>query len=76
MKTKYTNPEKETQKAIKNVILIEKEDAREVYGSLSEICDLKGYVYNTLVRKKFPFDHDGWKFSKIPFRKETETNSN
>lgn len=60
------------KKAIKNVIYIKRNGKEEVWGSLTEICDLHGFPYATLARKKFPFEHLGWQFSKIPFRQKSK----
>lgn len=56
------------------VILMQHTDGRqEIFGGLAEICRVHRYTYNTLIKKKYPFSHDGWAFSKLPFRKVSET---
>ena len=51
------------------VILLQHTDGRlELWGGLAEICRNHDYKYNILIRKKYPFNHDDWTFSKIPFR--------
>ena len=37
----------------------------EPYVSLSYVCDLKGWKFNTLSRKKMPFEHDGFRVDKL-----------
>ena len=59
------------QKAIKNVIVIERGEQMECWGSLTEICKVYVYNYNTMSKKKFPFEHNKWSFRKIPFREKS-----
>lgn len=61
------------KKGLKNVIVIEKDDTKKAYGSLTEICDIHSFPYHRLSRLKYPFEHDGWKFDKVPYR-ENEGN--
>jgi hypothetical protein len=58
-------------KAIKNIIVLTFENGeKETWGSLSEICLYKGFSSSTLYKKDFPFEFNGIKFEKIPFREE------
>ena len=50
------------------IVLIQKDESIETYGSLKEICRLKGFNYNTLSRKKYPFTHEGIRFNKVKHR--------
>lgn len=56
-----------------NIIVLEKcPDIVEAFGSLKKACEVHGFKYNTLSRKKFPFNHDGWIFHKVKFN-ESQT---
>jgi hypothetical protein len=60
-----------SNKAIKNIIVLTLENGKkETWGSLSEICQFKGFSSSTLYKKDFPFEMNGIKFEKIPFREE------
>lgn len=61
----------EPQKAIKNVIIIIKQHHMECWGSLTEVCRIHGFNYNTLKKRKFPFEHNGWIINKVPFRERS-----
>lgn len=54
----------------KEIILLTRGKHKEVWGSLAEICRVKGFYYQTLVVKKFPFEYRGIKFARLPFREE------
>lgn len=51
-----------------NVIVLKKDDKIEVYGSLTEVCKLKGFSRNTLYRKTYPFTYRGIEFTKVKGR--------
>jgi hypothetical protein len=53
-----------------NVILLLDNEHYECWGSLTEICKVKGFSYNYLKRKKFPFIYKKLRFVRVPFRKE------
>ena len=55
---------------MKEVITLTKGSQIEVWGSLTEICRIKGYSYYYLRNKKYPFEYRGVKFDKIEYRKE------
>ena len=58
-------------KAIKNTISLTKKGHKpESWGSLTQICDEHGFPYHTLKKEKYPFEYDGWKFERIPFREK------
>ncbi|MBT0554266.1 hypothetical protein [Riemerella anatipestifer] len=52
---------------LKNVIVITDGDNTEVWGTLTEICEVKGLSYSYLKSKKFPFVYKKIKFEKIPY---------
>jgi hypothetical protein len=54
-----------------SVIIIEKDEHLECWGSLKVLCDdgHTEFVYNTIRKKKFPFEYEGWKFYKVRFNK-------
>ena len=54
----------------KNVILLLDGENYECWGSLTELCKVKGFSYNYLKRKKFPFAYKKLRFVRVPFRKE------
>ena len=60
-------------KAINNVIVMEKGPQIECWGSISEIARIHGFSYHTLIKKKFPFEFGGWSFKKVPFRERSNT---
>jgi hypothetical protein len=51
----------------KTVILITKEDQREVWGSLTRACKERGWSYHTVSRKKLPNEFKGWRIDRLPF---------
>ena len=53
-----------------SIIVIIIGENMEAWGSLSEICRTKGFSYNYLKRKSFPFTYKSIEFWKLPFRKE------
>ena len=53
----------------KSVIVIIKEDIIEVYTNLKDLCESRGFVYNTIRIKKMPFEHEGWFVNRVPFNK-------
>lgn len=55
----------------KNVIILTDGNTFEVWGSLQEICNQKGYKYNTLVKNKYPFEHQGLQFIKVKFKENS-----
>jgi hypothetical protein len=54
---------------MKQIIILQKGDEIEVWGSLTEICkNHSEFSYYTLRNKKFPFTYKGVKFYKITYR--------
>lgn len=53
---------------MKNIIIITKNGKFETWGSLAEICEIHKIKYNTVVKKKFPFEHKGIKFIKSKYK--------
>jgi hypothetical protein len=51
-----------------NIIILTNLKDFECWGSLVELCKVKGFSYNYLKRKKFPFEYKGLKFIRVPFR--------
>ena len=54
------------------VIVIENDETLECWGSLKRLCEdpEKGhseFVFNTIRRKKFPFEYKGWRCYKVRF---------
>lgn len=52
----------------KNIIILSFDDKKECWGSIAEICRVKGWSYNYLKRLKFPFTYRGINFEKVKFR--------
>ncbi len=52
----------------KNIIILTNGECYESWGSIAEICKVKGFSYNYLKRLKFPFKYKGLDFIKVPFR--------
>ena len=40
----------------------------EVYGNFKKLCEDKGFVYNTLSRRKFPISHANFIIHKVEFK--------
>lgn len=57
-----------------NIIILEKNDLLEAWGSLTEICKEHGFSYHYLKRKKFPFTYKGFNFIKVKYRRKFEYN--
>ena len=55
---------------MKNIIILTNGGSYEAWGSLVELCKVKGYSYNYLKRKKYPFEYKGVLFVRVPFREE------
>lgn len=53
-----------------NIIILSSGDLTEAWGSLVELCKVKGYSYNYLKSKSYPFIYKGVNFDRVPFRKE------
>lgn len=51
-----------------NIIVLTKGTLTEAWGSLTEICQTHNLPYHSLKAKKYPFEYDGWRFVKVPFR--------
>lgn len=51
-----------------NIIILTNGESYEAWGSLVEICKEKGFSYNYLKRKKYPFKYKGVDFIRVPFR--------
>ena len=62
---------KDPQKAIKNVIVMIRQQQMECWGSVSEMCRIHGFNYHTLIKRKFPFEQSGWIINKVPFREKS-----
>lgn len=52
----------------KNVIILTNKESHEAWGSLVELCKVKGFSYNYLKKKKYPFEYKGLNFIRVPFR--------
>ena len=39
----------------------------ECWGNLKKVCREKGWKYNTISRKKLPFEYKGVKIYRVPF---------
>jgi hypothetical protein len=56
----------------KNVIMISKQGHKEVWGCLTAICNkYKEFQYHTIKKIDFPFEHKGWLFEKLEYKKAT-----
>ena len=53
-----------------NIIILTNGESFEAWGSLSELCKVKGFSYNYLKRLKFPFKYKEFNFIRVPFRQE------
>jgi len=51
-----------------SIIILKKGDSYQAWGSLKELCKENNISYWTVIRLKFPFEHDGYQFIKVPFR--------
>ena len=52
-----------------NVIVIQKGDKIELWGSLIELCKAHDeFSYYTIRYKDFPFTYKGWDFNKLQYR--------
>jgi len=51
-----------------NIIILTNKESYEAWGSLVELCKVKGFSYNYLKRLKYPFDYKGLHFIRVPFR--------
>ena len=52
-----------------NIVILEQCPATyEAWGSLKRACDAHtDFQYHSIKMKKFPFEHKGWIFRKVPF---------
>ena len=66
---------KEINKAIKNVIVMQKGKRMECWGSIAEIARIHKFSYHILIRKEFPFEYEKWEFRSIPFREASVLSS-
>tara|TARA_R110001592_G_scaffold268269_3_gene534539 strand:- start:47336 stop:47518 length:183 start_codon:yes stop_codon:yes gene_type:complete len=53
-----------------HIIVLQKDDVFETWGSLVELCEVHGFKYHSLKAKKFPFEHQGYKLIKTEYRKK------
>jgi len=54
-----------------NIIVLTKDEITETWGSLTECCrEHTEFPYHSLKTKKFPFNWEGWTFTKVPHRKK------
>ena len=51
----------------RKTVIIYKSEVPECYGNLRLFCDTKGLKYNTIAKKKLPFEHDGAEVHRVPF---------
>ena len=51
-----------------NIIILTNGESYEAWGSLVELCKVKGFSHNYLKRLKFPFEYKWLKFIRVPFR--------
>jgi len=51
-----------------NIIILTYGESYEAWGSLVELCKVKGFSHNYLKRLKFPFEYKGLNFILVPFR--------
>jgi len=51
-----------------NIIILTNGESYEAWGSLVELCKVKGFSHNYLKRLKFPFEYKGLNFIRVPFR--------
>jgi hypothetical protein len=51
------------------VILASKDEQKRVFSSIQETCRRMNFKYNTLIRKKTPFEHQGWKIERLELEK-------
>lgn len=51
-----------------NIIILTNGESYEAWGSLVELCKVKGFSHNYLKRLKFPFKYKKLKFIRVPFR--------
>ena len=51
-----------------NIIILTNGESYEAWGSLVELCKVKGFSHNYLKRLKFPFEYKGLNFQRVPFR--------
>jgi len=54
-----------------NIIVLSSGTSVETWGSLAEICREYDLVFNTLSRKKYPFEHRGVLFTRTEYRKKS-----
>jgi hypothetical protein len=54
----------------KNIIVFIGPGFLETWGGLKEICEVKGFIYNTLKSKSYPIIAGGGHIYKIPFKQE------
>lgn len=57
-----------------NIVILQREDMNafeyvlEAWGSLKRACNAHpDFQYHSIKMKKFPFEHKGWIFRKVPF---------
>lgn len=51
------------------VILASKDEQKRIFSSIQQMCRTMGFKYNTLIRKKTPFEHKGWKTERLELEK-------
>ena len=51
-----------------NKILIEKEDYRAIWGSLTEICEVYKLPYHSIKDKPYPIKINGFTIRKLKYR--------
>ena len=53
---------------MRNVIVMQKDDEVEVWGSITRICKHhKDFKYGYVKHLKFPFEYKGWRFIKVKY---------
>ena len=56
-----------TQVVDMNEVILYGKGFQECYGNLKKACDVHGWTYNTLVKKKMPFVVGSWLVHRVPF---------
>ena len=51
-----------------NIVVLINGDKVEAWGSVKEACEMHGWKYNTVRRKKLPTVWKGWTIHRRPFR--------
>lgn len=55
-------------KRINIIVLTSPNSPPETWSNLKKLCEVKGWKYNTLSRKKFPIEWEGYKIYKEPYQ--------